>query len=178
MLKDIQKTVFLFVIMLTWLFINVGSVCLSGSVKQNVHLNVLKQTKDGEIVMRNGGIIKGKEKYNVSFKSSLYAYVYIFQVDKTCALSPIFPNLKYTKTANPVATNKYYRIQGLSLDQVKGKEIIVLLASKNKMKITNVEKICQNVSNVCITRGVANTYKPEKINRNIIEIKTLSFEHR
>src|SRR5207248_2038639 len=55
-------------------------------------------------VLAPGGVLTNDDNYRVIFKASRDSYVYVYQIDASQRLDPIFPNPKYTPAANPVTT--------------------------------------------------------------------------
>jgi outer membrane protein OmpA-like peptidoglycan-associated protein len=95
----------------------------------------IKRLRNGmEEPVKDGEIIRQDDQYAVEFQAGDDRYVYIFQVDATGKLTPIFPNSQIPSKTNPVTPGAFYRIpesgEWFFLDENKGREQIFLLAQK------------------------------------------------
>jgi outer membrane protein OmpA-like peptidoglycan-associated protein len=99
---------------------------------------VVRYEKGGQTgVLAPGDVLTPADNYRVTFTANRDGYVYIYQVDATGKVDPIFPNQSYTPAANPVVSRRPYAIppegQWLSLDETQGREEIIVVASKTQL---------------------------------------------
>jgi len=92
-----------------------------------------------------GTILTSRDNYSISFIPDRNCHVYVFQVDSQKEVSSLFPNPEFSKETNPVSSAQVYRIPSstfdwIYLDQNKGKEEIIILASAKA--IAEPQKIC------------------------------------
>lgn len=99
---------------------------------------VVNHKKEGRVqVLEPGGALASNEEYRISFTPGQNGYVYLYQIDSTGKVQPIFPNPDLSPLDNPVQAQRSYSVppdgQWLKLDANRGEEQIVAIASKNKL---------------------------------------------
>ena len=89
--------------------------------------------------LTNGSILRSGDHYKIQFTPDENCYVYIFQVDSTNTIYPLFPVNDFNGIAatnrNPVRVDTTYHLpaedKSFFLDQQKGIEMIYFLAFRN-----------------------------------------------
>ncbi len=91
---------------------------------------ILREVHDGDALTRD-------DDYAITFQSDTKAHVLIYQEDATGEKYYLFPNSDYSGENNPVEARVSYRVpkhgKWFFLDNNKGKEEIVVLASKDPL---------------------------------------------
>ena len=90
--------------------------------------------RDGrEQVMQPGVVLNSlDDRYRVSINPDRESHVYVYQIDATGEVFPLFPNPVYNPAANPVAPGRTVTLppEGwIQLDETAGEEKIIVLAA-------------------------------------------------
>ncbi|MDM8540998.1 OmpA family protein [Desulfococcaceae bacterium HSG9] len=117
--------------------------------QKNPRLNVkVKCIRDGrEEILQNGCVLTQKDNYMIEVKPLIKSYVYIYKINSSGNAEPLFPEANFSSKQNPLNPNAFYRMpekddQWFYPDNQKGKEYIVVLASKSPIR--NHERIAGN----------------------------------
>jgi len=130
--------------------------------------------RPGKVLIDEGeaGVLHSGDSFQVTFKASQNAYVYVFIHDSKGEVSQLFPSPEI-KLSNKVLKDNTYIIPSQDkwfwLDQKVGTETIYILATK--MPIENT----QDITSTLKTEGI-NKVK-ETLGSNLLSDKTISFLH-
>jgi outer membrane protein OmpA-like peptidoglycan-associated protein len=101
--------------------------------KPTVRVVVHYQRSGNVQVLEPGGALESKDDYRVSFTADQDAFVYLYQIDSSGKVQPLFPNSELSKASNPVKAKQTYEVPPdagwLTLDANRGEEQIVTIAS-------------------------------------------------
>ncbi len=113
----------------------------------SVTLKLVKQTKTGASEMADGDILTKNDAYAMTFHTEKRVHIYVFQIDATNKIFPLFPNGEYCDMVNPVKSDTTCRVPAknkwLFIDNNAGTEEIILLARPKPLE--NPKKICKSI---------------------------------
>jgi len=114
------------------------------SVKSRVTYRRGRETSE----LQPGEALTARDNYAVSFNANEKCHVYVFQIGTDSEVFQLFPNSSYHQKTNPVEAGTQYRVpdrpdQWLYLDDNKGDEEIVILASPTELKAP--KEVCLQV---------------------------------
>lgn len=117
-------------------------------------MNIIGQREEpdgtvSEVIIREGGILRSYDNFQVHFSSNKDAYIYILIYDSTGEASQLFPDPKIP-LSNKIDTGKDYSVpaegQWFWLDENTGTETIYVLASEKPLD--NIEQMLNKMEGV------------------------------
>ncbi len=83
-------------------------------------------------IIKNGNVMSVKDKCKISFTPRERCYIYIFKIETTGKIFPLFPRKKFSQQTNSLTPNLTYFVppmkKWLPFDKGHGKEAIILSA--------------------------------------------------
>lgn len=121
------------------------------SAPLTVRLAVMKRQEDTVSVLKEGEILASGDYYGVFFEPAQESFVYILQQDATGKIDILFPDPQVTPQTNPVPAGKAVWVpqdekHWFYLDQNKGREVIIVVASSQRDE--KLEFILQSLNDV------------------------------
>jgi len=116
-------------------------------------------------IIKNGNMMSVKDKYKISFTPRERCYIYIFKIETTGKIFPLFPRKEFSLQTNPLTPNRTHFIppmkKWLPFDKGYGKEEIVLSAFTKGSY--DIEKLMKYFNTFNTENLPANNEKPRPV---------------
>ena len=106
-------------------------------IPMNLRLTAWYEDDFGRLrALRPGQSLRSGQGYAFKVRTSLEAYLYVFQVDSLGKVAQLFPNQEYSTLSNPLKANREYQIPSrykvFELDNNRGTERVFFVVSRRQ----------------------------------------------
>ena len=113
----------------------------------DVKVKYTREARNQEYELMESGVLTQSDNYAIEFTPTADAHVYVYQMDASGALIPLFPGAAHSTEENPVQAGRLYRIPDhgnwFYLDNNTGRERFIVLAHKTGLQ--EPARICRKV---------------------------------